>query len=65
MGLDERARTACAAVASIWDLLIPANRGRMLGALFKEIRWDSTRGALEWVVDPETAAELVHDATAG
>ena len=35
VGIDQRARTACAAVASIWDLLITANRGRMLGALFE------------------------------
>jgi site-specific DNA recombinase len=63
--LDPQARAACAAVAGIWELLTPANRSRMMGALFKEIRWDSMRGALEWVVDPETAAELVHDAAAG
>ena len=63
--LDPQARAACAAVASIWELLIPANRGRMLGALFKEIRWDLMKGALEWVVDPESAAQLAHDATAG
>ncbi len=63
--LDPQARAACAAVASIWELLKPQNRHRILEDLFKEIRWDSMKGALEWVVDPESAAQLAHDATAG